>query len=182
MTIRLDTVATLGRHLVDPRGRCDRRALFGVTVGMLVAQFLAAVLFSLAGGDVTGRTFLAINLAFLWVGCVTLVKRLHDIGYSGWRIGPAILFWLIGAAVIVQVLAFGIGLDQFEATLAAYPVLYALLVVVISLPPFGGLLWLQASPGDAGANRFGPVPGLHGFSGTHPTRRNTAFPADAVSA
>jgi uncharacterized membrane protein YhaH (DUF805 family) len=182
MTIRLDTVATVGRHLLDPRGRCDRRALFSVTVGMLAIQFLTAIVFSLAGGDVNGSTFLAINCVYLWVGGAALLKRLHDIGYSGWRIGPAILFWLIGATVIVQVLAFSFGHATFEATLAAYPVLYALLVIVISLPPFGGLLWLQASAGETGTNRFGPVPGPFGFSRAQPKRRDEAFPTNAVSA
>lgn len=182
MTIRFDTAVTIGRHLITPRGRCDRRALLAVTVGMLAAQFLSAVVVSIAGGDVTGNAFLALNGLFLWVGAVALLKRLHDIGYSGWRVGPAILFWLVGAMVIVLALQFVVGHAAFTAALATYPALHLALAALLSLPPFGGLLWLQASAGDVGSNRFGPVPGAFGFAHGHPKRGDHAVPADALSA
>jgi uncharacterized membrane protein YhaH (DUF805 family) len=182
MTSRFDTAVTLARHLLDPRGRCDRRAMFAVTVGLLAVQLAVAMGFTAIGGNVTGAPFLTLNALFMWVGAVATLKRLHDIGYSGWRIGPAVLFWLLGAIVIVQVLMFAVGPAVFKSALETYPALHALLAVIISLPPFGGLLWLQASAGEPGVNRFGPQPGADGFAHGHPKRRRDTMPADAMAA
>jgi uncharacterized membrane protein YhaH (DUF805 family) len=183
MTLRFDTAVIFGRHLIDPRGRCDRRAMLLVTVSLLAVQALLAAVFGLAGGDLAGRVFFALNLPLMWIGTVALLKRLHDVGYSGWWIGPAVLFWLVGAMLITLTLSLTVGPAKFSALLQAYPPLHGLLVVVIGLPPFGGLLWLQASAGQPGANRFGPQPSVHGFAAGHPKgRAANVLPAGIVSA
>jgi uncharacterized membrane protein YhaH (DUF805 family) len=182
MTLSFDTATALGRHLIDPRGRCDRRAMFLVTVGLLVVQAVLAAAYGLAGSDLNSGTFLAFNLPLLWIGSLALLKRLHDVGYSGWWIGPAILFWIVGAMLITLTLSLTVGPAKFTALLKAFPILHAALVVAIALPPFGGLLWLQASPGHPGANRFGPMPAEFGFSSGHPKRDTDAMPVGTVSA
>jgi uncharacterized membrane protein YhaH (DUF805 family) len=161
---RTDHALTITRHLLDPRGRADRRALFATTVGLLVVQFVLASVYMALGGDVTGNLFVGLNLALLWVGGVVLVKRLHDIGWSGWWILPAVVFWIVGLTLLVLALAFAVGLDRFQTALTTYPLLHALLTAVGALPPFGGLLWLQACPGAPTANRFGTPPAAYGFS------------------
>jgi uncharacterized membrane protein YhaH (DUF805 family) len=164
---RTDHALIMTRHLLDPRGRADRSAMFATTVGLLAVQFALAGVFALFGGDLTGHVFLGLNLALFWVGGSVLIKRLHDIGWSGWWILPAIAFWVIGLMLLVLTLSFAVGHERFQAALATYPVLHAALVGVGMLPPFGGLLWLQACPGSPTANRFGAPPDTFGFSTGH---------------
>lgn len=164
---RQDQALALLRHLFDPRGRADRRAMLAATLGLLVAQAAVAALFVALGGNLKGNLFFALNAALFWVGGVVLVKRLHDIGWAGWWIAPAVVFWVIGFLMLVLALGFAVGFDRFDAVLKANPLWLAGLTGIGMIPPFGGLLWLQASPGSVGVNRFGPAPGPQGFAPGH---------------
>jgi uncharacterized membrane protein YhaH (DUF805 family) len=161
---RTDQALTIARHLLDPRGRADRGALFATTIGLLLTQFVLATCFVMFGWNVKGSLFMSLNLALLWIGGVVLIKRLHDIGWSGWWVLPAVTFWVVGLMLLVVTLSFMVGHDRFQTLMASYPLLHAALVGVGMLPPFGGLLWLQACPGAPSFNRFGAQPTSFGFS------------------
>lgn len=171
MPIRFEDALTIGRHLIDPRGRCDRRAMFYASLGLLAVTLLCTAVLGLAGADLGGLPFQAFNLVLTWAFVCSLIKRLHDLGRSGWWIIAAFAFWIVASFVIVAALSLAIGPTRFQAALLTQPLLYAALVIAMSLPPFGGLLWMQAAPGDTKVNRFGPVPSAFGFSDGFPKSR-----------
>jgi uncharacterized membrane protein YhaH (DUF805 family) len=51
----------------------------------------------------------AFEVAVAWFGLATLVKRLHDVGRSGWQI-------LIGLAIPLVLLGIGIGVSYYRET------------------------------------------------------------------
>jgi uncharacterized membrane protein YhaH (DUF805 family) len=180
MTIRFEDALTIGRHLIDPRGRCDRRAMFYSSVGLLAVTVLLGAVFGLVGANLNGALFLGLNLVLTWVFIAISIKRLHDLGRSGWWIVGAFAFWMIASVVVVMALSLAVGPSRFSAALASSPMLYGALVVALSAAPFGGLLWVQAAAGDAKTNRFGRVPGAFGFASGLP--KSSAATLDGAAA
>jgi uncharacterized membrane protein YhaH (DUF805 family) len=100
-------------------------------------------------GDGANVPAVAIMLAAFavatWISLATSVKRLHDLGVSGWWIIPLYLASTAGSAI------------SNAAPPAGGPEGLALTVVGLVLT-FGPIIYLGAVPGQSGDNRFGPGP------------------------
>lgn len=105
-----------------------------------------------------------ISLALIWPNLAIAVKRLHDMGKSGWLV---VIPWVAGIIGAIAALA-TMGVSAFanaSALEAGDPVaILALLgpvmgiVAVVGLICLGFLLWIGLSEGQAGDNRYGPNP------------------------
>ncbi|MBB1179707.1 DUF805 domain-containing protein [Brevundimonas aurantiaca] len=107
-----------------------------------------------------------ISLALIWPNLAITVKRLHDMGKTGWLAaipwGAAIVFMTIGFVMVMgAAIAGGMGPDYYEDNPAA---LFAMMspgvgaFVLAALVPLAFLLWIGLVEGDKGDNRFGPNP------------------------
>lgn len=96
------------------------------TVGMGVLSLLAA---------------LAILLVYLYCGAVLTIKRLHDLGRSGWH-----LLWIFATGMLG-------GIDTTDVSAMVGFVSTMSLVVWL-----GAGLWLLFAPGDLESNEYGPAP------------------------
>jgi uncharacterized membrane protein YhaH (DUF805 family) len=152
--------AIFALHLVDPRGRCDRRGFLTAAGVLLALQAPAALLLWHSGAGFGGLPVVAANAVFCWIGYAVISKRLHDLGRSAWWMPIGLLAWLIVGMVAALAVAIVAGPHVLEPGAAGY----WLTLIALLLPLLGGLLWLHVARGQAGSNRFGPVPAPHGFS------------------
>ncbi|WP_119061393.1 DUF805 domain-containing protein [Dichotomicrobium thermohalophilum] len=99
-----------------------------------------------------------------WISLATSVKRLHDLGVSGWWIVPLYLVSTAGSAISNAAPQSG-GLEGMVLTL---------LGLVLT---FGPIIYLGAVPGQAGDNRFGPDPRVEGRSADMSVSQDDAAPS-----
>lgn len=160
MAFSLEHAAVVGRQLVDPRGRCNRQGLLALTVVALALQAVGGSMLAFAGKALDGALAMSLNAPIFWVGAMAVLKRLHDIGRTGWWVLASSAAWIVWAfvATFAAVAIFGQGAIA-EGSLGFW-IVFAMIV----LPAFGGLLFLHAAPGDTAVNRYGEVPGPTGFS------------------
>ena len=105
-----------------------------------------------------------ISLALIWPNVAISVKRLHDMGKSGWLVIVPFAVSVIAGCVAVAMV--GISAITNSAALDREdPVaIFALIgpaigfFVLICLVNLGFLLWIGVSEGQSGDNRFGPNP------------------------
>lgn len=166
-TVRPRDVARIGLLAVDPRGRCNRHAMTVMTVAFLLIQVSVMALANLIGGGAGETLFHVINTPLMLIGLVALVKRLHDIGLSGFWAPIAAAFWIMGAFAATLAITLIVGPDHMATVVADKGALYWLVFAFIAVPAFGGFIWLHTTPGTTGSNRFGPVPGNDGFGPGH---------------
>ena len=138
------------------RGRWWMAFLVQIII-VVVASLFASLITPMGpgGGPPTGAPNVPAALVMLagfavatWISLATSVKRLHDLGVSGWWIVPLFLASMAGSAVS-NVAPPG-GLEGF-----------VLMLVGLTLT-FGPIIYLGAVPGQAGENRFGPDPRSEG--------------------
>ena len=107
-----------------------------------------------------------ILLALVWPNVAISVKRLHDIGKSGWLVaipwvGGAILhivgFTMMGAAVVANGGSAEYYENNPEAALAVMGPAIGL-IGLAGLVSLGFLLWIGLVDSQKGENRFGPNP------------------------
>jgi uncharacterized membrane protein YhaH (DUF805 family) len=105
-----------------------------------------------------------ISLALIWPNLAIAVKRLHDMGQSGWLVaipwvvsvvGTIAAFSMIGITAFTNAAALDEG-DPLAIMALLGPALglFGLLMLV----NLGFLLWIGLSDGRSGDNRFGPNP------------------------
>jgi len=125
------TVVT--QHYADFNGRAGR----GEFWQYILVYVVIVVLVWFLGVRLLGNL---LSLALLLPSLGVSVRRLHDIGKSGWLLLlPAVPWFLLGAFIFVfWPLAVVAGLAGLICT--------------------GYLIYLYAQPGVAGANEFGPAP------------------------
>jgi uncharacterized membrane protein YhaH (DUF805 family) len=137
----------LGSLLADPRGRMSRQDL------LVAATFMTVLDFGL-GSLAEGPALYAIKVVAYWIVAVGVVKRLHDIGHSGW--------WLAGGLSIIcmwsAVIGLSVGLIVGVEALQPGSPIYVGMLAVLLLPALGMTLWLHLAPGEPGMNRHGPEP------------------------
>ena len=142
----------------SPQGRIGR--------GMFWAGFLAVIAASIAVDQIP-KAGDYIGLLLLWPQLCIHVKRLHDMGRTGWLLpapmaasficvvtgvivgGATILVWLGGAIK---------GHSADPAAVTALMVAVGLIAAAVFIE-FGFLLWIGLTPGKPDANRYGPPPG-----------------------
>lgn len=105
-----------------------------------------------------------LSIALIWPNLAITVKRLHDMGHSGWLAAiPYVVCFvgMIGAFMMVGATAFmnSAALENEEpAALMALvgPAIGVFLLMFVV--GFGFLLWIGLTDGQSGDNRFGPNP------------------------
>lgn len=105
-----------------------------------------------------------ISLALIWPNLAISVKRLHDMGHSGWLVAIPWVVSIVGVFVAIGL----IGVTAFANAAALEredpAAIFALigpalgLFGLLALVNLGFLLWIGVSDGQAGDNRFGPNP------------------------
>jgi len=105
-----------------------------------------------------------ISLALIWPNLAISVKRLHDMGKSGWLVVIPWVACIVGGVVALSMMGVS-ALSNAPALEEGDPVaILGLLgpamgvVVLIGLICLGFLLWIGLSDSQPGDNRFGPNP------------------------
>lgn len=182
-TLTLNDAGNLGLLLIDPRGRCNRKAFFTLALALLLAQFVAVAIVSASGHELDGALFWMLNGPLFWIGFVAVLKRLHDVGLAGWWAPAAFTLWLVGALVASIAVILVVGPDAMVEAQKNQSPLYWFIFSVVVVPAFGGLIWLHSASGDTGANRFGGVPSHFGIGpGLNGTASGLALPTGAMGA
>ena len=160
MAFVYEHAAVLGRQLIDPRGRCNRQGFLALALVLLALQTVAGIILAVNGKPIDGPLAMTLNAPLMWVGAMAVLKRLHDMGRSGWWVLASFVGWIVGAVVVATVATMVLGQQNMQMGSVGFWIVFAM----ITLPAFGGLLYLHAAPGDATANQYGDVPGALGFS------------------
>lgn len=135
--------------LFTPRGRLARLPYFIAGLALTVAMFLlvGGVMVFSVGALFTGMAafgllgmlaMLAILLGGSYCSVILMIKRLHDIGLTGWHSA-----WIMLLFTIAQ---FGDADDP------------SAIAAVAALGGFAASLWLLFKRGDAYANQYGAPP------------------------
>jgi uncharacterized membrane protein YhaH (DUF805 family) len=133
-----------------------RRSHFWAAWGILFAANLLLGWIPLIG-------FL-VGLLLIWPSIAIQTKRLHDMGKTGWFQLLPYAAWVV--AIIVAVSAVGLaavsnpdGLENGDpgAIMAAMGPM-AIAIILVLLGSIGYLIWIGATEGQPGRNRFGPNP------------------------
>ena len=105
-----------------------------------------------------------IGLALIWPNLAITVKRLHDMGMSGWLaaipwvaniVGFIMVFVSVGASVFMNTAA--LENEDPAAIMALFgPML--LILGILFLLNLGFLLWVGLSEGKPGSNKYGSNP------------------------
>ncbi|MFY8140655.1 MAG: DUF805 domain-containing protein [Caulobacter sp.] len=104
-----------------------------------------------------------LSIALIWPNLAISVKRLHDMGHTGWLIA---IPWVAGiAGVVAAFMSVGVAAltsgymntDDPAAILAIIGPMFGILGIV-TLIQLGFLLWIGIAEGQRGDNRFGPNP------------------------
>jgi len=107
-----------------------------------------------------------ISLALIWPNLAISVKRLHDMGKSGWLVlvpfGINVVLMIIAGVMMVgSIAASGGDADYYENNPTAALALMGPAVGLIGVSFLVGLaflLWIGLTDGQKGENRFGPNP------------------------
>lgn len=143
-------------HLLwSPEGRI-RRSHFWAAWGLIFAANLL-----LGWIPVIGTL---VGLALFWPSIAIQTKRLHDMGRTGWLQLLPIGAWIV--AIVVMIASFGVTAatnpdifdnEDFASMMSIFgPTMIA--VALVLLASLGFLIWIGATEGQAGRNRFGPSP------------------------
>lgn len=145
-------------------GRIGRLAYAGVCLGNLFVPSLATIMLAaivglpvphtlvelLATASALGAPLAVLNLVLVWIGFAAAVKRLHDLGRSG---------WLHVMLILALVVAF--GMLAFAAALQSRPGIVGgglLALIAILYSAWIGIQMLFFA-GDAETNDYGPPDG-----------------------
>ena len=125
--------AVVTRHYADFSGRASRTVFWQYVLVYAVINVLLWVL----GLRLIGNL---LSLALLLPSLGVSVRRLHDIGKSGWLVLLPLIPWFLTAAFMF----------------VFWPL--AMVAGLAGLICAGYLIFLYAQPGVAGSNEFGPAP------------------------
>lgn len=105
-----------------------------------------------------------ISIALIWPNLAITVKRLHDMGHTGWLaavpyaitvVGGIVGFIMIGASAVMNAAA--LEREEPAAIFALLGPAFGL-IALLCLVGLGFLLWIGITDSQPGANRFGPNP------------------------
>lgn len=105
-----------------------------------------------------------LSIALIWPNLAIGVKRLHDMGHTGWLILIPWVVSTVGLIVGISMIGFSAvmnaaALDQGDpvAILGLIGPVFGIFALLL-LVNLGFLLWIGLTDSQAGANRFGPNP------------------------
>ncbi len=153
---------------LSPFGRINRLTYLGFVIATYVLAMVASVLLmpfmrSLPLGGMLAARFLLGPAIFLYPGTCMAIKRLHDMGWSGFFILAPLVFPALGVAFLFFAVLTepANGPDGDMRAIAFGGPLMVMLVTVVGFGLFK--LLLLVIPGQSRDNRFGPIPaGLSG--------------------
>lgn len=144
--------------LFSPQGRISRRQFWIGFALWFIASALAWRLPAFSGPVAA--------YALLWVWVCLNVKRLHDMGRSGWLITGPFIIGMVGFVTSALLLFGGLvaGLGAFNYPALGQVALSSLggaaaLAVIADLAWLIFLAWVGLSDGDEAVNLYGPPPG-----------------------
>ncbi len=144
-----------------------QRALFSFEGRLRRSHFWIGWLICLGIGVVAGwipLIGLVISLGLIWPNLAITVKRLHDMGLSGWLaiipivaniVGFIMMFVSVGASALMNSAA--LENEDPAAILALIGPMFGI-VAILFLVNIGFLLWVGLSEGKPGPNKYGPNP------------------------
>lgn len=144
-----------------------QKALFSFEGRLRRSHFWIGWLICLGVGVVAGWIPLigfVISIGLIWPNLAITVKRLHDMGMSGWIaavpfvanvVGFIMMFVSVGASVFMNAAAL-----ENEDPAAIMALLGPMLGIlgILFLVNIGFLLWVGLSDGKPGSNKYGPNP------------------------
>jgi uncharacterized membrane protein YhaH (DUF805 family) len=131
-------------HLFTAQGRNDRTQFWIVFVLCWMAEAVAGALTTAAGGNTLAEaTSLLLIFGSMGVGVLNMIKRLHDLGRSGW--------WLLAVTILFAPLA-AMGESVWTSDQTSIVAILAYGLVSLAL-----LLLLGLLPGQQAPNRFDEV-------------------------
>lgn len=144
-----------------------QKVLFSFDGRIRRSHFWIGWLICLGLGVVTGWLPLigfVISIALIWPNLAITVKRLHDMGYTGWLAVIPIVANIVGLIFILASVGISMftNMDRLEnedpaAVLALMAPMFGGLAI-LTLVNLGFLLWIGLVEGQAGTNKYGPNP------------------------
>ncbi|MGL4322646.1 MAG: DUF805 domain-containing protein [Beijerinckiaceae bacterium] len=153
------TGAEFLQAIVDPRGRVSRKGFIVASAVLIGLEILGALLIYGAGLAADGVLIMALKCAFVWVALVACVKRLHDLGYSGWWLAIFSIIQVMWTAILVSAMVAAIGIEQLQSGSLWSNAMYA----GAFMPLIGAAIWIQLARGEARINPYGFEPDGLGF-------------------
>ncbi len=144
-----------------------KTALFSFEGRMRRTHFWIGWLICLGIGVVAGWIPIIgvlLSIALIWPNLAITVKRLHDMGHTGWLaavpfvanvVGAIFIFATVGAQIFTNYAA--IDNEDPAAVWAMIGPMFGILGI-LALVNLGFLLWVGLTNGQRGDNRFGPNP------------------------
>ena len=161
-----DAVRQVIRKYAEFRGRATRAEFWWWELSVLIAGFalgsVDASIASFGGGNAYSPLGVVFGLATLLPGLAVSVRRLHDIGKSGWLLvgfcAAGILGWIPIAAGLTVAAINGL-FDSVWSEATIVPLLLGIGIALVAwlVLVVWYVLWL-ARQGQTGHNRFGPDP------------------------
>lgn len=105
-----------------------------------------------------------ISIALIWPNLAITVKRLHDMGQSGWLAAVPIVAGLVGVIGVFATVGTSMMMNyaalENEDPAAVMAMMGPALGIfgIVCLIQLGFLIWIGVSEGQRGDNRFGPNP------------------------
>ncbi|MBU1210985.1 MAG: DUF805 domain-containing protein [Alphaproteobacteria bacterium] len=147
-------------QIADPRGRCNRKALLGIALALLGLQAVAVAVHWFTGNAALHFVASTVEISCLWIATSAAIKRLHDLGHSGWWVPGATLLlfaWML-AASFVSYLTLG------ESVAVVGSPAFMVYAAAVMVWPLAATIWLHFATGVEGSNKYGPEPEDSGLS------------------
>jgi uncharacterized membrane protein YhaH (DUF805 family) len=143
-------ILSAGMMLFDPRGRADRSHMLVAAGALLMLETLVFLVQDRLGGAAS-PSVMAVKVLMALIGLVAIIRRLHDLGLSGWWA----LGGLAGLCMWTAVIALAGMLLMGRDVLAPGSLSAIVIAGCVMLPALGATLWLHLAEGDAFRNQFG---------------------------
>lgn len=147
-------------EIADPRGRCNRKALLGIALTLLAIQAIALAVQHFSENAILHLATTVVELGCLWIATSAAIKRLHDLGRSGWWVPGFVVFlfvWMLVAS-FVSFMAYGEAVAQIGSPE------FMVYATAAMLPSLAATIWLHFAIGDEGRNKYGAEPDETGLA------------------
>lgn len=147
-------------RIADPRGRCNRKALLGVALALLAIQALAVLIHTSTENAALHMVATTVEIGCLWIATSAAIKRLHDLGLSGWWVPGSVL----ALFVWMLIASFASYLTLGESVAVVGSPEFMVYAAAVMIWPLAATVWMHFAKGVEGPNRYGPEPDESGLS------------------